>query len=537
MTTRTDTRINKTRIGVSKRVGLIVGMVFVTNILLAQIPEDVLKYSWQPVNGTARINAVGGAMGSLGGDISATFTNPAGLAFFKTGDLVLSPGFSFQNNKANFRGTQNKDKDKYFNLGATGYVAGWPGRKGKWTNQAVGIAVTRTANFNNRVYYAGQNDFSSGAEQYAAEAASSGESIDNIPYSNRVSFGTRMAAWNYLIDTASLPGHTGQDVVSMAMWDALKNGGDFLVNQSQLIETSGGITEIALGYAGSMQDKLYIGGSVGVPIVSYEKNTRFREEDATGNTNNNFSFYELNETFKTKGVGFNLKLGVIAKPAEYIRLGLAIHSPTWYALEDSYFGRMTVNLDKYRTTPGTTSVTSDDLVQNGGYPVYKYQLVSPWRFMVSGSYVLREAEDVRQQKGFITADVEYVTYKSNKFLSAEDGSTDDSYYKGVNEVMKQYYKNAFNFRLGGELKFTTIMTRLGFSYYGNPYADPELKANKMFLSGGLGYRNNGIFIDLTYTHALHKDVDFPYRLPDKANTFANLKGTGSNIMLTFGFKI
>ncbi|PZR26169.1 MAG: aromatic hydrocarbon degradation protein [Citrobacter freundii] len=537
----TDTRITRikrtriTRKGLS-RLGFIACFSLTANALFAQIPEDVLKYSWQPVNGTARINAVGGAMGSLGGDISATFTNPAGLAFYKTGDLVISPGYNFLNNKSTFRGTPGKDKDNTFNLGASGYVAGWGSDRGKWKSQAFGIAVTRTANFNNTVYYTGQNDFSSGAEQYAAEAASSGVSLEDMPYSNRVSFGTRMAAWNYLIDSASLPGHTGQDVISMSMWDALKNGGNFLVNQSQLIETSGGITEIALGYAGNKNDKFYLGGSLGIPILNYQKNTRFREEDATNNSDNNFGFYELNETFKTKGVGFNLKLGAIMKPAEFIRVGLAVHSPTWYALEDSYFGRMSVNLDKYRTVPGTTTVTSDQLVQNGAFPNYKYQLMTPWRFMVSGSYVLREAEDVRQQKGFITADVEYVTYKSNKYASAEEYN-DDTYYDGLNSVIKQYYKNAFNFRVGGELKFTTIMTRLGFSYYGNPYADPELKANKMFVSGGLGYRNNGIFIDLTYTHAIQKDVDFPYRLPDKANTFANLKGTGSNIMLTFGIKI
>ena len=81
------------------------------------------------------------------------------------------------------------------------------------------------------------------------------------------------------------------------------------------------------------------------------------------------------------------------------------------------------------------------------------------------------------------------------------------------------------------------MTRLGFSYYGSPYSDKELKANRMFVSGGLGYRNAGIFIDLTYQHALQKDVNFPYRLSDKANTFAAIKGNGSNVMLTFGFKI
>ena len=34
----------------------------------------------------------------------------------------------------------------------------------------------------------------------------------------------------------------------------------------------------------------------------------------------------------------------------------------------------------------------------------------------------------------------------------------------------------------------------------------------LLLSGGLGYRNKGMFIDLTYVHTISKDVDFSYRL-------------------------
>lgn len=501
-------------------------------VAFAQIPEDVLKYSWQPVNGTARINAIGGAMGSLGGDITATFVNPAGLAFYKTIDIAFSPGYSFLKNKSNFRGTNATDKGSYFNVGPTGVVGGWQGRN-NWSS-AVSLAVNRTANFRNKIYYTGKNDFSSSAEQYAAEAAGSGIFIGDIPGSNDVSFGTRMAVYNFLVDTTTLPGHSGPDVISLAMWDALKNGGTFLVDQSHTIETSGGITEFALGLAANKDDKLYVGGSIGIPVVKYEKKSIFLEKDATGNNDNNFDYSELSETFTTKGVGVNLKLGIIVKPVEFVRLGLAVHSPTWYSFEDSYEGTMAVNLENYRTTPGTTTVTSDEL--NGGTPTYKYELISPWKIMLSGSYVIREIEDVRKQKGFITADIEYATYKSNKFRNAEDYD-DNGYYDELNDVMKSYYKNAINFRIGGELKFTTIMGRLGFAYYGSPYADKELKANKMFLSGGLGYRNAGMFIDLTYAHGLHKDVSFPYRLPDKANTFASTKGSGGNISLTVGFKI
>lgn len=509
--------------------------IFLSVGMHAQIPEDVLKYSWQPTNGTARVNAIGGAMGSLGGDISALFINPAGLGFYKTSEVVLSPGLSFLKNKSNFRGTAASDKDSWFNVGTSGLVTGWKGN-GRWSSKAFSIGVSRTANFSNKIFYTGKNDFSSQGEQYAAEAAGSGVNIADLPFATSVSYGTRLAGWNYAIDTASIPGHAGADVISMAMWDALKNGGEFMVDQSHTIETSGGLTEIALGYAANMDDKLYIGGSIGLPIVKYQKKSTFREEDATGNTDNNFNFNEISETFTTKGLGINAKFGIIAKPADYIRLGLAVHTPTWYSLTDTYDASMVTDLDKYRTTPGAIRVNLSEVLNAGEVPEYKYELVSPWKFTLSGSYVLREAEDVRQQKGFITADVEYATYKSNKFRNAEDYD-DNGYYDEINATMKDYYKGAFNFRIGGELKFTTIMTRLGFAYYGSPYADKELKANKMFISGGLGYRNAGIFIDLTYVHGLQKDVSFPYRLPDKANTFATTKGGGGNIMLTFGFKI
>src|SRR5688572_6451599 len=113
---------------------LITGIVSILSLsLYAQIPEDVLIYSWQPVRCTARINAVGGAMGSLGGDITATYVNPAGLAFYKTTDIVISPGYSFLNNKGNFRGTSSSDKSSFFNIGPTGIVGGWRGSD-KWSS-------------------------------------------------------------------------------------------------------------------------------------------------------------------------------------------------------------------------------------------------------------------------------------------------------------------------------------------------------------------------------------------------------------------
>ncbi|MFT3936150.1 MAG: outer membrane protein transport protein [Chitinophagaceae bacterium] len=500
----------------------------------AQVPEDALKFGWFGPNGTARAQAIGGAVGALGADISATYSNPAGLAFYKTRDFVISPGFSFLNNNSNFRGDSKTDSKSFFNLGTSGFVFGSSNNFSKWNGGAFSIAVSTIANFNSRISYTGKNNFSSYGEQYAAEAASSGIDINSIPGSTDVSIGTRLAAYTYLIDTLTIPGNNSPDVVSMAQWDNLRNKGTFLVSQQNTIVTTGGITEIALGFAGTRLDKLYLGGSLGIPIVNYTKNSVLTETDISGNNNNNFEHSTLTETYTTKGVGLNVKLGAIYRPTEALRIGLAVHSPSFYGLKDTYYATMTTNTENYvHNNNSTITASSDQTLQT--YPQYKYDLSTPWRFMLSGAYVINGVEDVKQQRGFITADVEYITYKTNKYRSAEEVN-DNTYYNGVNQAIKAYYKNAFNFRVGGEVKFNTIMARLGFSYYMTPYNDTELKANRMFVSGGLGYRNKGIFFDIAYVYGVTKDVNFPYRLPDKANTFANVKGTSGNIAATIGLK-
>ena len=58
----------------------------------------------------------------------------------------------------------------------------------------------------------------------------------------------------------------------------------------------------------------------------------------------------------------------------------------------------------------------------------------------------------------------------------------------------------------------------------------------MMAAAGLGYRNRGMFIDLAFTETFNKDVNFPYRLADKANTFAELKNQRANVLLTIGIK-
>src|SRR5215210_1015428 len=78
---------------------------FVAQQLSAQTPEDALRLSWTTPSGTARNQAIGGAMGSLGGEITSTFVNPAGLGFYKNAEFVISPAYRFSKTKGAFRGS------------------------------------------------------------------------------------------------------------------------------------------------------------------------------------------------------------------------------------------------------------------------------------------------------------------------------------------------------------------------------------------------------------------------------------------------
>ena len=88
------------------------------------------------------------------------------------------------------------------------------------------------------------------------------------------------------------------------------------------------------------------------------------------------------------------------------------------------------------------------------------------------------------------------------------------------------------------------MVRAGFGYYGNPYSNNYFgnepgdvtNASRMNISGGLGWRNKGMFVDLAYIHQIIKDAYYPYRLDEGVFNAAKLSNTVGNILLTVGFK-
>jgi len=498
--------------------------------LQAQLPEDALRMSYVNPSGTAREQAIGGAMGSLGGDISANYVNPAGLAFYKTDEVVFSPGWAFGASHTGYLTNNMKSPSvNQFLLSTSGFVIGMPNDQDK--NTAFSIAVNQSADFNGHIVYQGKNSYSSAAEAYAEEFNASGLSIDEALTNPGISYGTRMALYTYLIDTSQ--GGLGPTVVQPV--NVLNAGG--LLGQRTDITTSGGVTEITLGLAGATHDKWYYGASIGIPIMNYRRTLQYTETDLSGNTNNNFASYTYTESYSSGGVGVNARLGAIFRPNLNWRIGLAIHTPSAYSITDHLSGAMVTNTEGYHGTDSIKSGTLDAAANAGNS--LDYDLYTAWHFLASGSYIF-PGEVTQGKMGFITADIEYVTNKSSSFsLPADDNGNipDNSYYAPLNNTIKSFYTNNFNFRLGGEYKADEIAFRLGGSYSTNPYSSPDLKSNRITVGGGLGYRKKGIFIDLTYVESILQDVNFPYSLSEKDNVYSTVKQYTGNLILTIGIKL
>ena len=90
----------------------------------AQSQMDAHRYAQNELGGTARYLAMGGAFGALGGDISVMNANPAGLAVYRSSEVVTTLSLTSTNAKTDWLGStsdQTKTKVNFDNIAYVGY--------------------------------------------------------------------------------------------------------------------------------------------------------------------------------------------------------------------------------------------------------------------------------------------------------------------------------------------------------------------------------------------------------------------------------
>ena len=499
-----------------KKLVLIISLVIILPYFtLAQNQVDALRYSQINFGGTARYVAMGGAFGALGADASTLSSNPAGIGVYRKSDLTFSPSLFNGITQSNYNSSNNQDNKFNFNFGNAAFIINVPKAKNdgrdEWKSFSFGIAYNRQNNFHNRSRIEGPAQGSSLLNQFVAEA-------DGVAPDKLNLFGNDLAFQTYLIDT--IPGSKN---LYFANTNTLKN------TQKRSMETSGAMGETALSFGANYNNKLYLGASIGFTKIKYEENVRYQETDNdTTKTGNYVPLYKmdlekfvLDQKLNTTGRGVNAKFGLIYSVFDWLRVGAAVHSPTfYYDMTDVYSDSITAIYSHFET-PETYAPNGKTKTYSSPEGLFNYSLVTPFRAIGSLGFIIGK-------RGIISADYEYVNYSQARL-----NATDDD-FSSANKVIQSDYSSASNIRIGTEWRFEPFSVRAGYSYYGSPYNNNLNDGSRNSFSFGLGYKMEVFYLDLAYQFTQSKEKFYMYDAGFVNSSF-NTYRSGA-LLTTVGFK-
>jgi len=435
--------------------------------LNGQTAVDALRYSQIFYNGTARFQGLGGAFGAVGADFSTVSINPAGIGLFKSSEFTLSPSFWLGHTNSSYNDVTSTDNRANFALGDFGLVFSIKSGK-KDDSHAIkyinfGIGLNRQNDFNTRVYIAGQNNSSSILTNWTNLLNTQPGVVDGNYINN-----------NYPFDIAPAynSGLIYYDSVHKSYTNDGPNGG---VYQQKWIRSSGSINEFELSLGTNVNDMFYIGITLGIPTIRYYESSDYQETK----TDENIPYFrQMNykQVLETQGTGINLKVGLIYRPASWVRIGIAIHTPTYYA-------NMRDNWSSYVHALYDSSLTENTQYSPAGYN--NYQMTTPFRAIGSLAFII-------SKYGLVSADYEYVNYNQARFYASSEDFSD------VNQQIKNNYISPVNLRVGTEWKISDFRIRGGFGYSSSPYQSGINTGERYMASGGFGYRGKHLFADVSY---------------------------------------
>jgi hypothetical protein len=480
----------------------IIGIIFTVlffNTVTAQNEIDALRYSMVNYGGTARFNSMSGAYGAVGADFSALSQNPGGMGLYRKSEFTVTPLFSTGKTESKYLGNLNSDFRNTMYLGNIGYVMAINSGNSETSilKQAqFGIGINRANLFNNRNIISGRNGTTSLLTVYLDDANQVGN------YDDLSSFGAKLAADAQLMFQDS----TGAWLID------LPNGGNY---QTKTIETWGSTSETVMSLSGNFAEKLFLGVTFGFPHINYHEETIYTEKDEQDQSPFLKSF-QRTDYLNTKASGFNLKIGLIYKPFDFLRLGAALHTPTAYSeVKETYGASMTSYFDQPVLNDDNSTTFKAESEEGNGL----YKLTTPMKAIGSIAVVIAKS-------GLISADYEYIDYTSARLRG------DDYSFITENGYIKDLYKSTGNIRIGTEWKAGIFALRGGYSLYGSPYKDSGIDASRQGYSLGAGVRQNNYFIDFAFNHSKYADDYYTYSYaPATRNEY-----TFNNYSLTVGFR-
>ncbi len=517
----------------------------------AQGEMDAFKYSQPRFNGTARYLSMGGAFGALGGDVSVMNTNPGGLGIYRSSEVVGTISLSSIKSKTDWNRSMTDVSKTKFDFDNISYVGYFPtGNDEGLVSWNVGFAYNRVVNFERSYGMRGTQNYSL-ADYAAAKASYAGQDNSGAWFGiaqKDMPLGTDNVDAKYEnIGGHWIPGLAYQGGLIGAFSDADNADeyhsafgewkGDKWVCYSpnevvMNVREKGAVDKYNLAVALNFSNMLFLGANLAVEDLSYDAYTQY-DEYFGGKDKLLWDGWK-----STDGTGYSVNIGIVARPADELRLGIAYNSPTWYKITDYYGGKSMSHIEGLDDMNGKTP--------QGRYTDYK--LRTPDRWIISAAGIIG-------QVGLISVDYELSNYK---YMNLSDP---EGYEYNDNELIKQDFSLAHSVKVGAEVKVTPqFAVRAGGGWQSSPM-------RKQFREGAYEVYTAGLIPNYTmYKGTSHFSVGFGYRFTpnfyadmaciyserkDDAYTFskvivenqllvdskpATLKSQTTRVALTLGYK-
>ena len=506
----------------------------------AQYTFDALQYSTDDLRGTARYQSLAGSMGALGGDMTAINDNPGGIGVYRSSDVSITASLDFNNNKT----TGNSNSMTRFNCINVGYVGAMRLNSDVMPYFQWGLTYNRKYDARRR-FLGGMDGIHTSITNYYADWAThdgitpSNLSMDAFYKDNGGSWGQILTyQGNAMI-------HTGGNEYS-----GLGVDGTYGYNEFE-IQEHGHTDEFDVTLGGNINNKVHWGIGFGYVDMLYkyykyygevlENTVVWKDDKRTETLDGGNASLGYSSGSRTTGTGYNFKFGVIFKPVNEFRIGLAVHTPTFLRMKDTYTTTISTAFYDGNTELYTIDATSPT---NSVW----YRIRTPWRLLGSIGVVAG-------QVGLINAE-----YECRLNNSMRIGDTDNYWYPDATSEIKEYLQPTHIFKIGGEVRASNkVSIRAGYQYRSSA-AKQEVKDDKLnisvsgscpiysydnnqqFITAGLGYRSGGFYADLAYVHKIRNNVTT--FVPGEVNVAgyseapikADVKGHDNRIALTLGYR-
>ncbi len=467
----------------------IIAFLFLSLTGLAQYQTDALLFSQNFYEGSAKSVAMGGSLSAVGADLTNMATNPAGMALYRSGIAEFTPTLLVHSTDAVYNNNLRNELKFTVPVANIGFVNVNTNSAGDWTQFSLGISYNRTSEYSQDFVASGVNNTGSILDYYVYNA----NIYDDAIYGDR---------WEPLREGEAYEVYLFDQDINGEYFSHVIDEGIYGETQRRAVSYYGGAGEADFSLATAYKDVLFLGLTMGITSLNYSKEVFYTEEnftpvyrpDADGNmVEANPASLQAYESLDTEGSGINFKFGFILKPSEFVRFGLAVHSPTFYQLHEYYETRMSSGFH----VPDANGDTNYDTDWN--LNEFDWNLRTPFRANAGLAFIV----DQKQIGNFYTVPMtfsfgyEYVDY-SRMYLKSdiieENFDTENSY-------IDKNYGEAHSFNFGTEFNFGSIKLRGGYALYTSPDANVSDFTDDAVsvYSGGLSFAWEHAYIDLTYS--------------------------------------